>query len=82
MVELCFIATYRTARKPDDAMWVLAKTWLIRIRRHDAGESKATKHGVPWALIHSEAFATRAEAAQREQYYKSGRSRDEVDKLL
>ncbi|MGZ5544664.1 MAG: GIY-YIG nuclease family protein, partial [Limisphaerales bacterium] len=36
-----------------------------RIRRHNAGESKATKHGLPWALIQSEAFATRTEAAQR-----------------
>ena len=52
-----------------------------RIRRHNAGESKATKHGVPWALIQSEGFATRTEAAQRERYYKTGRGRDELDKL-
>ena len=31
-----------------------------RIHRHNAGESKATKHGVPWVLIHSESFATRS----------------------
>ncbi|PYL71290.1 MAG: endonuclease [Verrucomicrobia bacterium] len=52
-----------------------------RIRRHNGGESKATKHGVPWALIHSEAFATRTEATQRERYYETGRGRDELDKL-
>ena len=52
-----------------------------RIRRHNAGDSKATKHGVPWVLVHSESFATRAEAAQRERYYKSGRGRDDLDKL-
>ena len=34
-----------------------------RIRRHNAGDSKATKHGVPWGLVHSESFATRSEAA-------------------
>jgi putative endonuclease len=51
-----------------------------RIRRHNAGDSKATKHGVPWILVHSESFATRFEAAQRERYYKSGRGRDELDK--
>ena len=51
-----------------------------RIRRHNAGDSKATKHGVPWILVHSESFATRSEAAQRERYYKSGRGRDELDK--
>jgi len=49
------------------------------IRRHNAGDSKATKHGVPWILLHSEAFPTRSEAAQRERYYKSGRGRDELD---
>jgi predicted GIY-YIG superfamily endonuclease len=37
-----------------------------RIRRHNAGESKATKHGVPWILVRSESFATRSEATQRE----------------
>jgi putative endonuclease len=52
-----------------------------RIRRHNAGESKATKHGVPWVLVCSESFATRSEATRREQYYKSGRGRDELDKL-
>ena len=52
-----------------------------RIRRHNAGESKATRHGMPWALIHSETFVTRSEAAQRERYYKTGRGRDALNKL-
>ena len=52
-----------------------------RNRRHNAGDSKATKHGVPWILLRSESFSTRSEAAQRERYYKTGRVRDELDKL-
>jgi putative endonuclease len=52
-----------------------------RIRGHNAGDSKATKHGTPRVLIHSEGFASRSEAAQREQYYKTGRGRDELDRL-
>ena len=52
-----------------------------RIRRHNVGDSKATKHGVPWVLLHSESFASRCEAAQRERYYNTGRGRDELDKL-
>jgi hypothetical protein len=32
-------------------------------------------------MAHSERFATRPEAAQRERYYKTGRGRDELDKL-
>jgi putative endonuclease len=52
-----------------------------RIRRHNAGESKATKHGVPWVLLRNQSFSTRSEAAQRERYYKTGRGRDELDRL-
>jgi putative endonuclease len=51
-----------------------------RVRRHNAGESKATKQGVRWVLIRSESFSSRSEAAQRERYYKTGRGRDELDK--
>jgi predicted GIY-YIG superfamily endonuclease len=25
-----------------------------RLRRHDAGHSKATRHSIPWILVHSE----------------------------
>ena len=50
-------------------------------QRHNAGESKATKHGVPWILTHTESFGTRSEAAKRERYYKSGRGREELDNL-
>ena len=52
-----------------------------RVRRHNAGESNATKHGVPWVLVCSESFVTRSEAAQRGRYYKTGRGREELDKL-
>ena len=52
-----------------------------RFRRHNFGHSKATRHGVPWTLVHSEKFCSRTEATRRERYYKSGRGRDELDKL-
>jgi putative endonuclease len=53
----------------------------VRLRRHNVGESKATKHGVPWILIHRESFPTRAEAVARELYYKTGRGRDELGRI-
>jgi putative endonuclease len=52
-----------------------------RVRRHNAGHSKSTRHGIPWNLIHRESFLTRAEAAKKEHYYKSGRGRDELERL-
>jgi len=52
-----------------------------RVRRHNAGHSKATRHGIPWILLHSENFPTRAEATRKERYYKTGRGRDELNRL-
>ena len=52
-----------------------------RLRRHNAGETKATRHGIPSILLHVEKFATRSAAISRERYYKTGRGRDELDRL-
>ena len=52
-----------------------------RLHRHNTGQMKATKHGAPWSLLHGESFATCREAVQRELYYKTGRGRDELDRL-
>jgi putative endonuclease len=52
-----------------------------RVRRHNFGHSKATRHGIPWTLIYSESFSNRAEATRQERYYKSGRGRDTLDQL-
>ena len=53
-----------------------------RLSRHNAGRSKATKHGIPWNLVYHEIFETRSEATQREMYFKSGKGRDELDRLI
>jgi len=52
-----------------------------RLRRHNLGHSKATRHGVPWTLVHRETFSNRTDAVRRERYYKTGRGRDELDQL-
>jgi putative endonuclease len=50
-----------------------------RLGRHFRGESKSTRHGLPWRLIHVEEFETRSDAMKRELYFKTGRGRDELD---
>ena len=52
-----------------------------RLQRHNAGQSAATKHGIPWRLLHSEEFPTRTAALTRERYFKTGRGRDDLDRL-
>lgn len=53
-----------------------------RLRRHNAGHSAATKHGVPWTLLYSEPHPTWAEATNRERFLKTGKGRDELKRLL
>jgi putative endonuclease len=53
-----------------------------RLAQHNAGQSKSTRHGIPWTLVFNETFATRAEAVRRERYLKTGRGRDELKDRL
>jgi putative endonuclease len=53
-----------------------------RLSQHNAGHSKSTRHGVPWRLVHSESFETRSEAMVRENYYKTGKGRAELQNRL
>ena len=53
----------------------------VRLQQHNGGQSKATRHGIPWRLVYHETLATRAEAVARERYFKTGRGRDELDRL-
>src|SRR3981081_177963 len=52
-----------------------------RLRRHNNAASQATRHGVPWLLLHGEKFSSRCAAASKERYYNTGRGRDELDGL-
>ncbi len=53
-----------------------------RLRQHNSGHSKSTKHGMPWRLAKTESFPSRTEAVRRERYLKTGQGRRELDKEL
>ena len=53
-----------------------------RLGQHNSGNSFYTKRGTNWKLIHSEEFGTRAEAMKREKYFKTGKGREELQKIL
>jgi putative endonuclease len=42
-----------------------------RLQEHNTGKSKSTRAGIPWELIHTESFSTRAEAVRQEQKIKA-----------
>jgi len=41
-----------------------------RMRRHNRGEMKSTKYGIPWALVGYMEFSTRSEAVKLEKQIK------------
>ena len=53
-----------------------------RLRRHNAGDSPATRHGVPWKIVYRESHRSRSEATKRELYLKTGAGRDELKRTL
>lgn len=48
-----------------------------RLKKHNAGEVRSTKYGIPWKLIYKESFEKKNEAWKREQQikkYKGGKA--------
>ena len=41
-----------------------------RITEHNSGETRSIRHGIPWILVWSEQFQTRAEAVKKELFIK------------
>ena len=42
-----------------------------RLEKHNRGDVKSTKHGIPWRLIYSESFTDKNSAWKRERQIKS-----------
>ncbi|MDP4007078.1 MAG: GIY-YIG nuclease family protein [bacterium] len=49
-----------------------------RLREHNAGRVKATKHFCPWNLLHKEIVTCLSKAKKREQYWKSAAGRKKL----
>ncbi len=46
------------------------KDMANRLREHNAGETRSTRQGIPWRIIHTETFSSRSEAMFRELQIK------------
>lgn len=53
-----------------------------RLRKHNSGQVKSTKHRLPLELLFSEKFETSQEARKRELYWKNGGGRRELKTIL
>jgi len=54
----------------------------IRFKRHNDRGVPSTKPFVPWELVYTEVFATRAEAVSREKEIKNKKSRKYIETLI
>jgi putative endonuclease len=54
----------------------------VRLEQHNSNMSRSTKNRGPWILVHQEEFVTLAEALRRERELKTGKGRDEVQRML
>ena len=55
---------------------------LRRIPEHNAARCKATKFGVPWILVFSKSFNSRAEAMKEEYGIKKMKSRKFIERFI
>ncbi len=53
-----------------------------RLLQHNSGLSRSTKNRGPWVLVHKEELASLADALRRERFLKTGRGRDELQRIL
>jgi len=53
-----------------------------RLREHKAGQSRFTRGGRPWVLIHTEVCGTKTAALRRERFLKSGVGRKWLDEHI
>ena len=51
-----------------------------RFKRHNSGLVRSTKAYRPWKLLGFEQYATRSEAVQKEQFYKSHQQKELLKK--
>ena len=53
-----------------------------RLRRHNKGNYRFTKGHLPWKVVYTESYETRAEAVRREKFLKSGLGREFLNKTI
>ncbi|OGE79319.1 MAG: hypothetical protein A2751_05005 [Candidatus Doudnabacteria bacterium RIFCSPHIGHO2_01_FULL_46_14] len=56
---------------------------MKRLVQHNSGEFPSyTAKNRPWKLVHYESFKTRIEAEKREGFFKTGKGREFLKKLI
>ena len=54
----------------------------LRLERHNSGWGRYTKRGIPWVIVYTENYPTKANALKRENDIKKHKSRAYIERLL
>lgn len=54
----------------------------VRLKEHNTGSNKYTRHNGPFILIYTERYEEKTEAAMRERFLKSGQGRKFLDEKV
>ncbi len=73
---------YALRSRKDGGLYIgLTSNLDRRIKEHNSGKERTTRHRRPFDLIHSESYATRIEARAREKFFKTGWGREKLKHL-
>ena len=53
----------------------MSENYNNRLKEHNSGKTQSTKAFIPWVVIYTDEFMSRAEAREREKYLKSAAGR-------
>ena len=53
-----------------------------RLAEHNGGQTRSTRSGVPWRLVHQESFTEKPAAAARERQIKAWKSHRSIEELI
>lgn len=70
-----YVYLLRSKTKQDQLYVGYTEDVEARLKKHNAGEVRSTKPYRPWVLIYYEAFTSKKDAKQREQYLKTTKGR-------
>ena len=74
---------YILLSEKDQKRYIGSTSDLVRrLREHDSGLVKSTRYRRPLTLVYKEEYQSKQEAQKREKFFKTGRGREHLKKIL
>jgi putative endonuclease len=77
-----FLYVLKSISRPDKIYLGSTDNTERRLKDHNRGNTKSTKHFIPWELAYIEEYLTKEEARSRERQLKKWKSRKRVENLI